>query len=216
MRIDIISVIPEILHGPFSHAIIKKAINKGILEIYIHNLRKYGLGHRKKIDDYPYGGEGGMVLRIEPVYQCFHQLFSERDYDETIFMTPDGKLFSQKYAEYLTEKKNIIILCGRYKGIDQRIRDHLITQEISIGPYVLSGGELASAVVVESISRLLPGVLNNPDSMETDSFQRKNLAANPIYTRPFIYKGWSVPKILLSGHHKKIKEWLYKKSIKKK
>ncbi|AWU44335.1 tRNA (guanosine(37)-N1)-methyltransferase TrmD [Blattabacterium punctulatus] len=216
MRIDIVSVIPEILKSPFSNSMIQRAINKKILEIYIHDLRKYGLGKRKKIDDYPYGGESGMVIRIEPVYRCFQKLFSERDYDEKIFMTPDGNIFSQKYAYEFSFKKNIIILCGRYKGIDQRIRDHLISKEISIGPYVLSGGELAAAVVVEAITRLLPGVLNNPDSMITDSFQMKSINSPPIYTRPILYKGLSVPKILVSGHHKKIKDWLYEKSILKK
>ncbi|AWU45420.1 tRNA (guanosine(37)-N1)-methyltransferase TrmD [Blattabacterium punctulatus] len=216
MRIDIVSVIPEILKSPFSNSMIQRAINKKILEIYIHDLRKYGLGKRKKIDDYPYGGESGMVIRIEPVYRCFQKLFSERDYDEKIFMTPDGNIFSQKYAYEFSLKKNIIILCGRYKGIDQRIRDHLISKEISIGPYVLSGGELAAAVVVEAITRLLPGVLNNPDSMITDSFQMKSINSPPIYTRPILYKGLSVPKILVSGHHKKIKDWLYEKSILKK
>ncbi|WP_185860135.1 tRNA (guanosine(37)-N1)-methyltransferase TrmD [Blattabacterium cuenoti] len=216
MRIDIVSVVPEIFKGPFSSSIIQRAINKGIMDIHIHDLRKYGLGKRKKVDDYPYGGGGGMVFRIEPVYQCFDKLLSERNYDEKIFMTPDGILFSQKYANTLTCKKNLIILCGRYKGIDQRIRDHLISKEISIGPYVLSGGELPAAVVVETIARLLPGVLHNPNSMITDSFQMEKRGAHPIYTRPKIYKGWAVPKILLSGHHKKIKEWICQKSIQKK
>ncbi|WP_185849466.1 tRNA (guanosine(37)-N1)-methyltransferase TrmD [Blattabacterium cuenoti] len=213
MRIDIISVVPEILHSPFSNSIIKRAINKGLIDIHVHDLRKYGLGKRKNVDDYPYGGGSGMVIKIEPVYQCFSKLLSERDYDEKIFMTPDGKLFSQKYAKDLTDKKNIIILCGRYKGVDQRIRDYLISKEISIGNYILSGGELAAAVVVESVVRLLPGVIQNQDSILTDSFQKESLIAPPIYTRPVIYKGWAVPKILLSGHHKKIKDWLYQKSI---
>ncbi|ACY40374.1 tRNA (guanine-N1-)-methyltransferase [Blattabacterium sp. (Blattella germanica) str. Bge] len=213
MRIDIVSVVPEILHSPFSNSIIKRAINKGLIDIYVHDLRKYGLGKRKKVDDYPYGGGSGMVIRIEPVYQCFSKLLSERNYDEKIFMTPDGKLFSQKYAKTLTNKKNIIILCGRYKGIDQRIRDNLISKEISIGNYILSGGELAAAVVVESVVRLLPGVIQNKDSILTDSFQKESLIAPPVYTRPVLYKGWSVPKILLSGHHQKIKDWFSQKSI---
>ncbi|WP_185869281.1 tRNA (guanosine(37)-N1)-methyltransferase TrmD [Blattabacterium cuenoti] len=213
MRIDIVSVVPEILHGSFSNFLIKRAINKGLIDIHIHDLRLYGLGKRKKVDDYPYGGGSGMVIRIEPVYQCFSELLSKRDYDEKIFMTPEGNLFSQKNAKSLTEKKNIIILCGRYKGIDQRIRDHLISKEISIGKYILSGGELAAAVVVESIVRLLPGVIQNQDSILTDSFQKKSFVAPPIYTRPSIYKGWAVPEILLSGHHKKIKDWFYKKSM---
>ncbi|WP_185857561.1 tRNA (guanosine(37)-N1)-methyltransferase TrmD [Blattabacterium cuenoti] len=213
MRIDIVSLVPEILHSPFSNSIIKRAINKGLIEIHVHDLRKYGLGKRKNLDDYPYGGGSGMVIRIEPVDQCFSKLLSERNYDEKIFMTPDGKLFSQKYAQYLIDKKNIIILCGRYKGIDQRIRDHLISKEISIGNYILSGGELAAAVVVESIVRLLPGVIQNQNSILTDSFQNESFIAPPIYTRPVVYKGWAVPKILLSGHHKKIKDWLNQKSM---
>jgi len=212
MRFDIVSVIPEILKGPFSNSILKKAITKGLIEVYVHDLKQYGIGKRKQVDDYPYGGGNGMVIRIEPVYQCFYNLLSERDYDEKIFMTPDGKVFSQKDAQEFTQKKNILILCGRYKGIDQRIRDHLISKEISIGHYVLSGGELAAAVIVEAIVRLLPGVINNPDSILTDSFQ-KNIPPPPLYTRPRIYKGWEVPKILLSGHHKKIKDWQYKKSL---
>ncbi|WP_185866250.1 tRNA (guanosine(37)-N1)-methyltransferase TrmD [Blattabacterium cuenoti] len=214
MRIDIVSLVPEILHSPFSNSIIKRAIHKGLIDIYVHDLRQYGLGKRKKVDDYPYGGGSGMVIRIEPVYQCFSKLLSERNYDEKIFMTPDGKLFSQKYAKTLTDKKNIIILCGRYKGIDQRIRDHMISKEISIGNYILSGGEIAAAVVVESVVRLLPGVIQNKDSILTDSFQKESVIAPPIYTRPVVYKGWSVPEILLSGHHQKIKDWFYQKSMK--
>ncbi|WP_185869854.1 tRNA (guanosine(37)-N1)-methyltransferase TrmD [Blattabacterium cuenoti] len=214
MRIDIISIIPEIFYSTFSNSIIQKAINNRLINIKIHDLRKYGLGKRKKVDDYPYGGGSGMVIRIEPVYQCFYKLLSERNYDEKIFMTPDGTIFNQKYAKSLTYNKNIIILCGRYKGIDQRIRDHLISKEISIGNYILSGGELAAAVVVEAVVRLLPGVIKNKNSIITDSFQKKEyFIAPPIYTRPKIYKGWSVPKILLSGNHKKIKDWLNQKAI---
>ncbi|WP_185851215.1 tRNA (guanosine(37)-N1)-methyltransferase TrmD [Blattabacterium cuenoti] len=217
MRIDIISVIPEIFHGPFSNSLIKRAVNKRILNIHIHDLRKYGLGKRKNVDDYPYGGGSGMVIRIEPVYNCFDKLLSERNYDEKIFLTPDGKIFSQENAKQLTKKKNIIILCGRYKGIDQRIRDNLISKEISIGPYILSGGEIAAAVVVESIARLLPGVIHNHDSIKYDTFHKGvNFYAPPIYTRPEIYKGWTVPPILLSGNHRKIKEWIDEKSNKKK
>ncbi|WP_185883140.1 tRNA (guanosine(37)-N1)-methyltransferase TrmD [Blattabacterium cuenoti] len=209
MRIDIVCVKPEILSSPFYHSVIKKAINKGYIDIIIHDLKEYGLGKYKKIDDYPYGGGSGMVIRIEPVDQCFSKLLSKRNYDEIIFMTPDGDLFSQKYAKYLIKKKNIIILCGRYKGIDQRIRDHLISKEISIGKYILSGGELASAILVDTLVRLLPGVIKNKESILTDSFQKEsNFISPPIYTRPVIYKGWKVPNILLSGHHKKIKHWL--------
>ncbi|WP_185878108.1 tRNA (guanosine(37)-N1)-methyltransferase TrmD [Blattabacterium cuenoti] len=213
MRIDIVCVFPDIFSSPFSNSIIKKATNKKLVDINIHNLRDYGLGKRKKIDDYPYGGGNGMVIRIEPVYQCFSMLISNRQYDEIIFMTPDGDLFSQKYANDLSLKKNIIILCGRYKGIDQRIRDHLISKELSIGKYILSGGELAAAVVIESIVRLLPGVINKT-SVLTDSFQKKSyFISPPIYTRPSIYKKWKVPNVLLSGNHKKIKKWFLKKSL---
>ncbi|WP_185864692.1 tRNA (guanosine(37)-N1)-methyltransferase TrmD [Blattabacterium cuenoti] len=215
MRIDIISIFPDIFQGPFSHSIIKRAIDKNLMKIHIHNLREYGLGKRKKIDDYPYGGIPGMVIRIEPVYHCFSKLLSKRSYDEIIFMTPDGEILSQKYAQYLKNKKNIIILCGRYKGIDQRIRDNLISKEISIGNYILSGGEIAAAVLVETVVRLLPGVIKNKGSIMTDSFQEEeSFIAPPIYTRPVIYKGWKVPDILLSGNHKKIKDWLKKKSMK--
>ncbi|WP_185877067.1 tRNA (guanosine(37)-N1)-methyltransferase TrmD [Blattabacterium cuenoti] len=214
MHIDIVSVVPEILHSPFSNSIIRNAINKKLVDIHVHDLRQYGLGKKKKIDDYPYGGGSGMVIRIEPVYQCFSKLLSKRHYDEIIFMTPEGNIFSQEYAKILSEKKNIIILCGRYKGIDQRIRDHLISKEISIGKYILSGGELAAAVVVESVVRLLPGVIKNQNSIITDSFyQKESLIAPPIYTRPSLYKGWAVPEVLLSGHHKKIKDWFYKKTM---
>ncbi|WP_185855731.1 tRNA (guanosine(37)-N1)-methyltransferase TrmD [Blattabacterium cuenoti] len=213
MRIDIVSIAPKIFQGPFYNYIVKRAINKGLVNINVHDLREYGIGKRKKVDDYPYGGGSGMVIKIEPVYKCFSKLSEKINYDEIIFMTPDGMLFSQKYAEYLTYKKNIIILCGHYKGIDQRIRDNLISKEISIGNYVLSGGELAAAVVIESVVRLLPGAIKNKESIITDSFQKKYVIAPPIYTRPRIYKGWKVPKILFSGHHKKIKNWLQKKSV---
>ncbi|WP_185877587.1 tRNA (guanosine(37)-N1)-methyltransferase TrmD [Blattabacterium cuenoti] len=217
MRIDIVSVVPKIFYSPFSVSIIKKAINKGLVDIYIHDLKKYGIGKYKKIDDYPYGGGGGMVFRIEPVYKCFCNLLSKRKYDEIIFMTPDGDLFSQEYANNLSLINNIIILCGRYKGIDQRIRDYLISKEISIGNYILSGGETAAIVIVESIVRLLPGLIQNRKSLLNDSFQKSsNYISHPIYTRPAIYKGWKVPEILLSGHHKKIKEWIDKKSYNKK
>ncbi|WP_185873562.1 tRNA (guanosine(37)-N1)-methyltransferase TrmD [Blattabacterium cuenoti] len=214
MRIDIVSIFPDIFYSPFSNSIIKKAINHKLININIHNLRDYGLGKRKKIDDYPYGGGNGMVIRIEPVYKCFSMLMSNRNYDEIIFMTPDGDLHSQKYANYLSSKKNIIILCGRYKGIDQRIRDNLISKELSIGKYILSGGELAAAVVIESMVRLIPGIINKK-SILTDSFQEKSyFISPPVYTRPCKYKKWKVPSVLLSGHHKKINDWFLKKSSK--
>ncbi len=214
IRIDIVSIFPDIFYSPFSNSIIKKAINHKLININIHNLRDYGLGKRKKIDDYPYGGGNGMVIRIEPVYKCFSMLMSNRNYDEIIFMTPDGDLHSQKYANYLSSKKNIIILCGRYKGIDQRIRDNLISKELSIGKYILSGGELAAAVVIESMVRLIPGIINKK-SILTDSFQEKSyFISPPVYTRPCKYKKWKVPSVLLSGHHKKINDWFLKKSSK--
>lgn len=213
MQIDIISIFPEIFDGPFSNSIIKKAIDKKLIKINIHNLRSYGIGKRKKIDDYSYGGYGGMVIRIEPVYKCLSKILNDKNYDEIIFLTPDGSPFSQKMANNLSLKKNIIILCGRYKGIDQRIRDNLISKEISIGNYILSGGEIAAAVVVESITRLIPGVIKNKKSIETDSFQKEPFFISPpIYTRPKIYKGWKVPEVLLSGNTKKIEKWMQKNS----
>ncbi|WP_185865231.1 tRNA (guanosine(37)-N1)-methyltransferase TrmD [Blattabacterium cuenoti] len=217
MRIDIISLVPKFFLSPFSNSIIKKAIDKGLVDINIHDLRKYGIGKRKKVDDYPYGGGCGMVIKIEPVYQCFSELLEKINYDEIIFMTPDGNPFTQEYANQLSFKKNIIILCGRYKGVDQRIRDHLISKEISIGNYIISGGELAAAVVIESIVRLIPGVIQNKQSILMDSFQKDpSFISPPIYTRPVNYKGWEVPKILLSGNHKKIKDWENKQIKKKK
>ncbi|WP_185868711.1 tRNA (guanosine(37)-N1)-methyltransferase TrmD [Blattabacterium cuenoti] len=214
MRIDIVSLVPSLFQGAFSHCLIKKAIQQNLLQVYIHDLRSYGLGPRKQVDAYPYGGGSGMVIRIEPVHQCFSKLVRERNYDEIIFMTPDGEMFTQKHAKFFAKKKNIILLCGRYKGIDQRIRDHLISKEISIGHYILSGGELAAAVFVDSVVRLLPGVIHNQNSILTDSFQNEtNAIAPPIYTRPSIYQGWKVPEVLLSGNHKKIKNWLQVKSM---
>ncbi|WP_185882617.1 tRNA (guanosine(37)-N1)-methyltransferase TrmD [Blattabacterium cuenoti] len=204
MRIDIVSIFPRLFNEFLYNFPVKKAIHKELLEVHVHDLRQYGIGKKKKVDDYPYGGGGGMVLKIEPVYQCFNTLLSERYYDETIFMTPSGKSFTQKYAEQLTKKTNLLILCGRYKGVDQRIIDHLISKEISIGPYILSGGELAAAVIVESITRLLPGVLNYSNSIGGGGC---TYTSYPIYTHPSIYNGWPVPQILLSGNHRKIKDW---------
>jgi len=206
MRIDIISVIPELLTSPLQHSIMKRAQDKGLFEVVVHDLREYGVGKQRKLDDYQYGGGAGMVMMIEPVAKCIENLRSERDYDEVIYMTPDGKRYDQSEANYLSLKENLIILCGHYKGVDERIREHFVTKEISIGDYVLSGGELAAAVVVDSIGRLLPGVLNDETSALFDSFQ-DNLLAPPIYTRPAEYNGWKVPDILLSGHDGKIAEW---------
>ncbi len=212
MRIDIITLHPELLQGPFAHSILKRATGKGLLEVVLHNLRDYTIFSHKQVDDYQYGGGAGMVLMIEPVDRCLQQLKKERNYDEVIFMTPDGVLFDQPTANRLSLLKNIIILCGHYKGIDQRIRDHLITREISIGDYVLSGGELAAAVVVDAIGRLIPGVLNDESSALFDSFQDR-LLAPPVYTRPEEYNGWRVPDILLSGDQQKIDNWRHELAL---
>jgi len=212
MRIDIISVHPGLMESPFSHSILQRAKNKGLLEIHLHNLREYGLGKNQQVDDYAYGGGAGMVMMIEPVHKCINALQAERKYDEIIYMTPDGELFEQGMANQLSKKKNLIILAGHYKGIDERIREELITKEISIGNYVLSGGELPAAILVDAIGRLLPGVLNDETSALSDSFQ-DNLIAPPVYTRPSDYEGWTVPDVLLSGHDAKIQEWRDEKSV---
>ncbi|QAA80788.1 tRNA (guanosine(37)-N1)-methyltransferase TrmD [Aequorivita sp. H23M31] len=206
MRIDIITVLPELLQSPFEASILKRAIEKGLVEVHTHNLRDYSTNAYKQIDDYQFGGGAGMVMMIEPIDKCISDLKSQRDYDEVIYMTPDGKTFNQKTANELSLKENIIILCGHYKGVDQRVRDHFITREISVGDFVLSGGELAAALVCDAIIRLIPGVLGDETSALTDSFQ-DNLLAPPIYTRPAEYKGWTVPEILTSGNTPKIEEW---------
>ena len=206
MRIDVIAVIPELLEGPFSHSILKRAQKRGLLEVHVHDLRAFGLGKHQQIDDYAYGGEAGMVMKPEPVFDCVESLKSQRDYDEIIFMTPDGLRYDQPLANRLSLHQNLILLCGHYKGLDERVREHLVTMEISIGDYVLSGGELAAAVVVDSIGRLLPGVLNDETSALTDSFQDQ-LLAPPVYTRPAEFRGWKVPDILRSGDFPKIEKW---------
>lgn len=206
MRIDIITVVPELLKSPFEASILKRAIEKGLVEVHFHDLREYGIGGYRQVDDYQFGGGAGMVLMIEPIDQCISKLKSERDYDEIIYMTPDGETLNQKTANMLSIQKNIIILCGHYKGVDQRVRDHFITKEISIGDYVLSGGELGAAVLCDAIIRLIPGVLSDETSALTDSFQ-DNLLAPPVYTRPAVYKNWGVPDILLSGNTPKIDQW---------
>ena len=211
MRIDIITVVPEILSSPFDVSILKRAIDKGLVEIHLHNLRDYVTDNYKQIDDYQFGGGAGMVMMIEPIDKCITDLKSQRDYDEVIYMTPDGSKFDQRTANSLSLKENIIILCGHYKGVDQRVRDHFVTKEISIGDYVLSGGELAAAVVCDSIIRLIPGVLGNETSALTDSFQ-DDLLAPPVYTRPAEYRGWKVPEILTSGNFPKIEAWREEKS----
>lgn len=206
MRIDIITVLPELLRSPFEASILKRAIEKGLVEIHMHNLRDFSTNNYNQIDDYQFGGGAGMVMMIEPIDKCITKLKSERDYDEVIYMTPDGETFKQTIANQLSLKENIIILCGHYKGVDQRVRDQFITKEISVGDFVLSGGELAAAIVCDAVIRLLPGVLGDETSALTDSFQ-DNLLAPPIYTRPSEYKGWEVPEVLLSGHTAKIEAW---------
>ena len=206
MRIDIISAIPSLLESPFNDSILKRAQEKKIVEINIHNLRDYSTNKQKSIDDYAYGGGAGMVLSIEPIFNCIQHLQKKIKYNEIIFMTPDGDQLDQNMTNQLSLKKNILILCGHYKGIDQRVRDYLITKEITIGDYVLSGGELPAAVLCDAIIRLIPGVLNNETSALTDSFQ-DNLLAPPVYTRPSIFNGWEVPKILISGNLKAIEKW---------
>lgn len=214
MRIDILSAVPELLESPMQHSIMKRAQEKGLLEVIIHNIRDYSLSKQKQIDDYQYGGGSGMVMMVEPLSRCIEHLKSERTYDDIIYMTPDGKRLDQSEANFLSMKNNLMIICGHYKGIDERIREHYVTKEISIGDYVLSGGELGAAVLVDSIGRLIPGVLNDGTSALFDSFQ-DDLLAPPIYTRPAEYNGWKVPEILLSGNTKLIDEWRHEQSIKR-
>ncbi|MAO09530.1 MAG: tRNA (guanosine(37)-N1)-methyltransferase TrmD [Flavobacteriaceae bacterium] len=206
MRIDILTVVPDLLRSPFEASILQRAIDKKIVSVHLHNLRDYSSNNYKQIDDYQYGGGAGMVMMIEPIDKCITQLKSEREYDEIIYMTPDGTTFNQSIANELSLKENIIILCGHYKGVDQRVRDHFITREISVGDFVLSGGELGAALVADAVIRLIPGVLGNETSALTDSFQ-DNLLAPPVYTRPAEYKGWKVPDILTSGNTPKIEKW---------
>ena len=206
MRIDIITILPDMLEGFVNESILARAQKKGLAEIYLHNLRDYTLDKWRRVDDYPYGGFAGMVMQCEPIDRCITALKAERDYDEVIFTTPDGEQFDQSTANELSMKGNLIFLCGHYKGIDQRIRDHLITREISIGDFVLTGGELAAAAMTDAIVRLVPGVISDEQSALSDSFQDNMLSA-PIYTRPTNYKGWRVPDILLSGNEAKIKDW---------
>ena len=214
MRIDIITAVPKLLESPFNDSILKRAQTKGLVEIYIHNIRDYSLNKQKSIDDYAFGGGAGMVLCIEPIDRCIASLKEKIKYDEIIFMTPDGQSMNQSLCNQFSVLNNIIIICGHYKGIDERIREHIITKEISIGDYVLSGGELAAAVFCDCIIRLIPGVLNNETSALSDSFQ-DDLLAPPIYTRPADYNGWIVPEILTSGNQKAIENWRLEKSLEK-
>lgn len=206
MRIDIITCLPKLLESPFSDSILKRAIAKGLVTVNVIDLRTYATDKHKSVDDYAYGGGAGMVMMIEPIDRCLTELKSKHQYDEVIYMSPDGEKLTQSVANELSLKKNIILLCGHYKGVDERVREHLITREISIGDYVLSGGELAAAVVADAVIRLLPGVLSDETSALSDSFQ-DGLIAPPVYTRPAEYKGWKVPDVLLSGHEAKIEEW---------
>ena len=206
MRIDIISAVPELLDSPLSHSIVGRAIKKGLVEIHVHNLRKYGIGPRKNIDDYSYGGDAGMVMMVEPVYRMIEELRSEREYDEVIYLSPDGEILNQGISNELSLKENIILLCGHYKGIDHRIREHLVTLEISVGDYVVSGGEIPAALLADSIVRLIPGALTDETSALSDSFQ-DGLVSPPVYTRPAEFNGWKVPDVLLSGNPKLIRAW---------
>ncbi|MGQ1909035.1 tRNA (guanosine(37)-N1)-methyltransferase TrmD [Marinifilum sp. RC60d5] len=206
MRIDILTVVPELLKSPLNHSIIQRAKDKGVVEIHIHNIRDFSEDKHNKVDDYAFSGGAGMVMRLEPVVKCIEHLSEQRKYDEIIFTTPDGDQYNQKTANNLSLKENIMILCGHYKGIDQRIRDHFISKEISIGDFVLTGGELAAAIITDSVVRLIPGAMSDETSALTDSFQ-DNLLSPPIYTRPAEFRGWRVPDILLSGDHKKIEKW---------
>lgn len=212
MHISIITVLPRLIESPFNDSILKRAQTKGLVQVEIIDLRQYASGKHKSVDDYAFGGGAGMVMMIEPIDRCISELKSKRHYDEVIYMSPDGELFTQSIANELSIKQNLILLCGHYKGVDERVREHLITREISIGDYVLSGGELAAAVVSDAVIRLIPGVLSDETSALTDSFQ-DGLVASPVYTRPAEYKGWEVPDVLLSGDHAKIEEWKHEKAL---
>ncbi len=212
MRIDILTVLPEMFESPLGCSILKRAQDKGLAEIVVHNLRDYTTDRHRKVDDYPFGGEAGMVMKVQPVEACINALKRERDYDEVIFTSPDGKTFNQKMANSLSMLDNVIILCGHYKGIDYRIREHLVTMEVSVGDYVLTGGELPALVMTDAMVRLIPGAIGDEQSALSDSFQ-DNLLAPPIYTRPADYNGWKVPEILLSGHEAKIDEWRHEQSL---
>ena len=212
MRIDILTVMPDALESPLHTSILQRAQDKGLVEIHVHNLRDWSLRKHRKVDDYPFGGEAGMVMQIEPVWRCMEELKSQRDYDEIIFTSPDGEQLDQPMANALSLKENLMILCGHYKGVDYRIREHLITKEITIGDYVLTGGELPAAVIADAVVRLLPGAIGDEQSALSDSFQ-DGLIEAPVYTRPEVFNGWRVPEILLSGHQAKIAEWKMQMSL---
>ena len=212
MRVDIITVLPEMFSGVLDTSILKRAQDKALVEIVVHNLRDYSTNKHRRVDDYPFGGEAGMVLQIEPIDNAISALKAQREYDEVIYTSPDGEVFDQKIANQMSTLQNIIILCGHYKGIDHRVREHLITREISVGDYVLTGGDLLAAISTDAVVRLLPGVIGDEQSALSDSFQ-DNLLAPPVYTRPAVYKGWEVPEILLSGHEAKIDEWKHQQAL---
>lgn len=212
MRIDILTVVPELLESPLNQSILKRAKEKGLVEIVVHNIRDYTTDRNHQVDDYPFGGEAGMVMKIEPIYRCIEALRSEREYDEIIYVTPDGETFKQAHANHLSTMRNIIILCGHYKGIDHRVREHLVTREISIGDFVLTGGELVAAMIADSVVRVIPGAIGDEASALTDSFQ-DNLLAPPVYTRPAEFNGWKVPDVLLSGHFANIADWQHEQAI---
>ncbi len=212
MQIDIITCLPRLIESPFADSILKRAQAKGLVKVNIIDLRQYATDKHKSVDDYAYGGGAGMVMMIEPIDRCIGELRAQRDYDDIIYMSPDGQKLTQSIANQLSLKKNLIFLCGHYKGVDERVRQHLVTREISIGDYVLSGGELAAAVVADAVVRLIPGVLSDETSALSDSFQ-DDLIAPPVYTRPAVYKGWHVPDVLLSGHEKKIEDWRHEKAV---
>jgi tRNA (guanine37-N1)-methyltransferase len=214
MKIDIITVVPGLLESPFSHSILKRANDKGLLEVNVINLREYTTYARAQVDDYPFGGGAGMVMMVEPLVNAIESLQQKTTYDEIIFLTPDGEMLNQQMANSLSLKNNLLMICGHYKGIDQRVREHFVTREISIGDYVLSGGELAAAVLTDAIGRLIPGVLNDETSALSDSFQ-DNLLAPPVYSRPEVFRGWKVPEVLMSGNHKLIDEWRHEQSVKR-
>ena len=214
MRIDILTVVPELLESPLNHSIVQRAKDKGLVEIHIHNLRDYGKGRYKQVDDYSFGGDAGMVMMIEPIYTLIEELKSQREYDEVIYTSPDGEILNQGISNQLSCKENIIILCGHFKGVDHRVREHLITKEISVGDYVLSGGEIPAAIICDSIIRLIPGAIGDETSALSDSFQ-DNLLAPPVYTRPAEFNGWKVPEVLLSGNPKLIKKWQEEESLKR-
>ncbi len=212
MRIDILTVLPEMFDSPLNCSILKRAQNKGLVEFHVHNIRDYTTGRHRKVDDYPFGGEAGMVMQVEPIDRCISALKAEREYDEVIFTTPDGEVFDQPMANSMSMLGNIIILCGHYKGVDYRVREHLITREISVGDYVLTGGEIPAIIISDAIVRLIPGAIGDEQSALSDSFQ-DNLLAPPVYTRPAEYKGWRVPDILLSGHEARIADWRQEQAL---